>query len=110
MNAYPGGYTGTTCAGCTLRTKSTQRRAHPCSANPCELRDFPVISDRSTTKGSGHYAAWGEDLVLVVMPGEIIPSYGLRDMEQALGRELVISGHGRRDHDAGIGLGVIFIQ
>ncbi|KAM1312867.1 hypothetical protein ACFX2F_016973 [Malus domestica] len=59
---------------------------------------------------SGHYAAWGEDLMLAVRPGEIIPSYRLRDMEQALGQELVISGYGRRDHDAGIGSGVIFIQ
>ncbi|XP_070668396.1 uncharacterized protein [Malus domestica] len=49
----------------------------------------------------GHYAAWGEDLVLAFRPREIIPSYGLRDMEQALGRELVISGYGRRDHGAG---------
>ena len=46
---------------------------------------------------SGHYATWGEDLVLAVRPGEIIPSYGLRDTEQALGRELVISGYGHRD-------------
>ena len=36
---------------------------------------------------SRHYAAWGEDLVLAVRPGEIIPSYGLRDTEQALGWE-----------------------
>ncbi|KAM1018393.1 hypothetical protein ACFX2C_040026 [Malus domestica] len=59
---------------------------------------------------SGHYATWGEDLVLAFRPGEIIPSYGLRDMEQALGKELVISGYRRRDHGAGIGPGVIFIQ
>ncbi|KAM1052207.1 hypothetical protein ACFX19_034241 [Malus domestica] len=58
----------------------------------------------------GHYASWGEDLVLADRPGEIIPSYGLRDMEQPLGRELVISGYGRRDHGASIGSGVIFIQ
>ncbi|KAM1288446.1 hypothetical protein ACFX2J_002239 [Malus domestica] len=58
----------------------------------------------------GHYAAWGEDLVLAFRPGEIIPSYGLRDMEQALGRKLVISCYGRKDHGAGIGPGVIFIQ
>ncbi|KAM1819684.1 hypothetical protein ACFX15_001242 [Malus domestica] len=59
---------------------------------------------------SGHYAAWGKDLVLADRPGEIIPSYGLRDTEQALGRELVISGYERRYHGAGIGLGVIFIH
>ncbi|KAM2547917.1 hypothetical protein TB1_019153 [Malus domestica] len=59
---------------------------------------------------SRHYAAWGEDLVLAVRPGEIIPSYGLRDTKQALGWELVISGYRHRDHGAGIGLGVIFIQ
>ena len=47
---------------------------------------------------SGHYATWGEDLVLAVRPGEIIPSYGLRDTEQALGREQIISGYGRSDH------------
>ena len=58
---------------------------------------------------SGHCAAWGEDLVLAVRAGEIIPSYGLRDTEQALGRELVISGYGRRDHGASIGPRVIFI-
>jgi len=40
---------------------------------------------------SGHYAAWGKNLVLADKPREIIPSYGLRDTEQALGRELVIS-------------------
>ena len=34
---------------------------------------------------SGHYDAWGEDLVLAVRSGEIIPSYGLRDTKQALG-------------------------
>ncbi|XP_070669065.1 uncharacterized protein [Malus domestica] len=34
---------------------------------------------------SGHYAVWVEDLMLAVRPGEIIPSYGLRDTEQALG-------------------------
>ncbi|KAM1863656.1 hypothetical protein ACFX14_003976 [Malus domestica] len=58
----------------------------------------------------GHYAAWGEDLGLVFRLGEIIPSYGLRDMEQALGQELVISGYGRRDHRAGIGPGVILFS
>ena len=59
---------------------------------------------------SRHYAAWGEELVLAFRPGETIPSYGLKDMEQVLGRELVISGYGRRDHGAGIGPGDIFIQ
>ena len=59
---------------------------------------------------SGHYAAWDEDLVLAVRPGEIIPSYGLRDTEQVLGRELVISRYGHRHHGASIGAGVIFIQ
>ncbi|KAM2099886.1 hypothetical protein ACFX1T_027103 [Malus domestica] len=52
---------------------------------------------------SRNYAAWSEDLVLAFRPGEIIPSYGLRDMERVLGRELVISGYERRDHGAGIG-------
>ncbi|KAM1787712.1 hypothetical protein ACFX11_038078 [Malus domestica] len=55
---------------------------------------------------NGHCAAWGEDLVLADRSGEIFRSYGLRDTEQALGRELVISGYGRRDHDAAIGPGV----
>ncbi|KAM2468512.1 hypothetical protein PS1_010203 [Malus domestica] len=54
---------------------------------------------------SRHYAAWGEDLVLTDRPGEIIPIYGLRDTEQALGWELVIFGYWRRDHGAGIGPG-----
>ncbi|KAM1115417.1 hypothetical protein TB2_038490 [Malus domestica] len=58
---------------------------------------------------SGHYAAWGEDPVLAVRPGEIIPNYGLRDTEQALGQELVISGYGCRDHGAGIGPGDIYL-
>ena len=59
---------------------------------------------------SGYYVAWGEDLVLAVRPGEIIPSYSRRDTEQALGQELVISGYGHKDHGVGIGPGVIFIQ
>ena len=41
---------------------------------------------------SGHYAAWGEDLVLAFRPGEIIPSERLRDTV------------------TGIGPGVMFIQ
>ena len=36
---------------------------------------------------SEHHVVWGEDLVLAFRPGEIIPSYGLRDTDQALGRE-----------------------
>ncbi|KAM1052538.1 hypothetical protein TB1_000094 [Malus domestica] len=59
---------------------------------------------------SGHYAAWGEDLVFADRPGEIIPSNELRDTEQALGWELAISGYGRREHGAGIRSGDIFIQ
>ncbi|TQD82804.1 hypothetical protein C1H46_031634 [Malus baccata] len=34
---------------------------------------------------SGHYAAWGEDLVLACRPGEIIPSERLRDTETGIG-------------------------
>ncbi|KAM1648697.1 hypothetical protein ACFX2K_010065 [Malus domestica] len=68
-----------------------------------EMREYLCVPSR-------HYAAWGEELVLAFRPGEIIPSYGLRDMEQVLGRELLISDYGRRDHGAGIGLGVIFIR
>ncbi|KAM1004675.1 hypothetical protein ACFX2I_004814 [Malus domestica] len=52
---------------------------------------------------SRHYAAWGEELVLAFRPGEIIPSYGLRDMDQVLGRELVISGYGRIDNEEVLG-------
>ncbi|KAM1772625.1 hypothetical protein ACFX11_047308 [Malus domestica] len=58
---------------------------------------------------SGHSAAWGEDLVLADKLGEIIPSYRLRDTEQALGRELVISGYRRRNHGAGIWWGDILL-
>ncbi|KAM1369419.1 hypothetical protein ACFX2F_040011 [Malus domestica] len=68
-----------------------------------EMRKYLCVPSR-------HYAAWGEELVLAFRPGEIIPNYGLRDMEQVLGRELVISGYGCRDHGAGIGPGVIFIR
>ncbi|KAM1044174.1 hypothetical protein ACFX2A_036148 [Malus domestica] len=32
-----------------------------------------------------HYAAWGEDLVLALRPGEIIPSERLRDTETGIG-------------------------
>ena len=59
---------------------------------------------------SEHHAAWGEDLVLSFRPGEIIPSYGLRDTEQTLGREgEIIFDYGCRDHGAGIGPRVIII-
>ena len=34
---------------------------------------------------SEHYAAWGEDLVLALRPGEIIPSERLRDTETGIG-------------------------
>ena len=34
---------------------------------------------------NGHYAAWGEDLVLACRPGEIIPSERLRDTETGIG-------------------------
>ena len=47
--------------------------------------------------------------MLAERSGEIIPNYGLRDTEKSLGRELVISGYGRRDHGAGIGLGDIYL-
>ncbi|XP_050133819.1 uncharacterized protein LOC126609925 [Malus sylvestris] len=70
----------------------------------------PDPHNSSAKEYLGHYAAWGEDLVLAFRSGEIISNYELRDMEQALGRELVISGYGRKDHGAGIGPGVIFIQ
>ncbi|KAM1340746.1 hypothetical protein ACFX2H_039099 [Malus domestica] len=51
--------------------------------------DFSAIEAESfktlKLEPSEHYAAWGEDLVLALRPGEIIPSERLRDTETGIG-------------------------
>ncbi|CAN6556500.1 unnamed protein product [Malus baccata var. baccata] len=47
------------------------------------LVDYLIDDDRMLR--IEHYAAWGEDLVLALRPGEIIPSERLRDTETGIG-------------------------
>ncbi|KAM1485448.1 hypothetical protein ACFX13_037726 [Malus domestica] len=45
----------------------------------------PSLPKTCCSASSEYYAAWGEDLVLALRPGEIIPSERLRDTETGIG-------------------------
>ncbi|KAM2985455.1 hypothetical protein FF2_005856 [Malus domestica] len=71
----------------------------------------PSLPKTCCSASSEHHVAWGEDLVLALRPGEIIPSGRLRDHGDWhwAGRELS-HGEGHRDLGAGIGPGDIIIR